>query len=327
MKVRFANLTVLYGLFEDYGNCCKSSKNPDSPYRKMSYDNWRLVRDYFRSIPVKYFGLDAQINFYTEDKSMNIYVNDSGKVLTLTGEEGFFYYLLNHPKQVRPIGTEESNLEEKNEKEKDIMKGFNFDFGSCKNDNVKMSMYGIAVMNANGTFVSYNKETGDIIDVDILNFDAGSYLFKMPVAISNIKEGMTIIHNRVPMFVNSVDTESEKLVVTDPRAGEEKIIIPTKNMFGFNFVTQIVSMFDFCGAGAETATKDNPFGNMLPFLMMNNNGDIDPIALAMMSMGGGVNNNKMMPFALMAMSDKNKSIKDMLPFLMMGNCGMFNQSK
>ena len=51
------------------------------------------------------------------------------------------------------------------------------------------------------------------------------------------------------------------------------------------------------------------------------------MALAMMSMGGGVNNNKMMPFALMAMSDKSKSIKDMLPFLMMGNCGMFNQSK
>lgn len=327
MKVRFANLTDLYELFDNYGNCCKNSKNPDSPYRKMSYDNWKMVRDYFKSIPVKYYGLDAQINFYTEDKSMNIYVNDSGKVLTLTGEEGFFYYLLNHPKQVRPIGTEESNLEEKNEKEKDIMKGFNFDFGSCKNDNVKMSMYGIAVMNANGTYVSYNKETGDIIDVDILNFDAGSYLFKMPVAISNIKEGMTIIHNRVPMFVNSVDTESEKLVVTDPRAGEEKIIIPTKNMFGFNFVTQIVSMFDFCGAGAETATKDNPFGNMLPFLMMNNNGDIDPMVFVMMSMSGSVNNN-MMPFALMAMSDKNKSIKeDMLPFLMMGNCGMFNQSK
>jgi hypothetical protein len=85
-----------------------------------------------------------------------------------------------------------------NGKENDSMNLFkNFDFGSCENDNVKMSMYGIAVKNANGTWVSYDAKNGNIIDVDILNFNA-KYLYKMPVAIKDIKAGDVVIHNRVP---------------------------------------------------------------------------------------------------------------------------------
>lgn len=108
-------------------------------------------------------------------------------------------------------------------KENDSMNLFkNFDFGSCENDNVKVSMYGIAVKNANGTWVSYDAKSGNVIDVDILNFDA-KYLYKMPVAIKDVKPGDVVIHNRKPMFVVNID--GSKLDVIDPAAGEEKIVL------------------------------------------------------------------------------------------------------
>ena len=66
------------------------------------------------------------------------------------------------------------------------MKAFNFDFGPCTNDNIRMSMYGLAVKNAAGTWVSYNPESKEIIDVDVFNFDGGKFLYKMPVAIKDV---------------------------------------------------------------------------------------------------------------------------------------------
>ena len=80
-------------------------------------------------------------------------------------------------------------------KEKDNMNNLfkGFDFGSCENDNVKMSIYGVAVKNNNGTWVSYDSKSGNVIDVDILNFSA-KYLYKMPVAIKDIAPGDVVIH-------------------------------------------------------------------------------------------------------------------------------------
>ena len=141
-------------------------------------------------------------------------------------------------KNINNIIDEATNLSI-NRKENDSMNLFkNFDFGSCSNDNVKMSMYGIAVKNATGTWVSYDPNSGNIIDVDILNFDA-KYLYKMPVAIKDVVEGDVIIHNRKPMFVSKV--EGSKILAVDPAAGEEKVVILTKSPFNFDFVTKIIN--------------------------------------------------------------------------------------
>lgn len=204
----------------------------------------------------------------------------------------------------------------KDKKEKENMKGFNFDFGPCTNDNVRMSMYGLAVQNNAGVWVSYNSKAGEIIDVDILNFDARKYMFKMPVAIKDIKKGDIVVHNRIPMFVVSIDNG---ITAVDVRAGEEKKIIPTTNMFGFNFVTKIVSMFDAVG---QAPTPDAPFGNMLPFMLLGEDGgkDMDPMMLMlMMNSNGGMStgfdmSNPMMLYFLMSKDGKNS---DMLPFMMM----------
>lgn len=201
------------------------------------------------------------------------------------------------------------------------MKAFNFDFGPCTNDNIRMSMYGLAVKNANGTWVSYNPESKEIIDVDIFNFDGGKFLYKMPVAIKDIAPGMVIVHNRKAMFVT--ETGDSGITVVDPQAGEEKKIFPTKNCFNFNFYTRVVSLFDSFMKSPENAPSvESPFGNMLPFLMMSENGgDIDMNTMLMLSMMGGqtgmdFSKNPMMMYFLMK---DTKNADDLLPLMFMGN--------
>ena len=197
-------------------------------------------------------------------------------------------------------------------KENDSMNLFkNFDFGSCENDNVKMSMYGIAVKNANGTWVSYDAKSESVVDVDILNFDA-KYLYKMPVAIKDVKVGDTIIHNRKPMFVTVV--EGGKLGAIDPAAGEEKVVLLTHSPFGFDFVTKVVNLF---GDLSATASADTPFGNMLPLMLLADGGKSDDMLPLMFAMGGGKfdMSNPMMLYFLMS-NDKNK---DILPFMLYAN--------
>ena len=199
-------------------------------------------------------------------------------------------------------------------KEKDNMNLFkNFDFGSCENDNVKMSMYGIAVKNATGTWVSYDSNSGNIIDVDILNFDA-KYLYKMPVAIKDVAEGDVIIHNRKPMFVSKV--EGSKILAIDPAAGEEKVVILTRNIFGFDFVTKVVNLF---GNLSATANADAPFGNILPLMLLSDSNKSDDMLPLIFAMNGGKfdMSNPMMLYFLM----KNDNNSDMLPLLMLANGG------
>lgn len=204
-----------------------------------------------------------------------------------------------------------------NKKGNKKMKAFNFDFGPCTTDNIRMSMYGLAVKNANGAWVSYNPESKEIIDVDIFNFDGGKFLYKMPVAIKDVKVGDIVIHNRKAMFV--IDVSETGMTAIDPQAGEEKKILLTKSPFGFNFATKVVSLFNMT---SDAPTPDAPFGNMLPFLMMSeNSGEFDMNTMLMLSMMGGqggmdFSKNPMMMYFLMKDS---KNADDLLPLMFMGN--------
>jgi len=199
------------------------------------------------------------------------------------------------------------------------MKGFNFDFGSCANNNsIRMSMYGIAVQNASGSWVSYDPKEGKIVDVDIMNFEGvGQYMYKMPTAIDALKTGDVVIHNRKAMFITQVD-ENGKITAVDPHAGEEKTILPAVSPFGFNFVTKIVSMFD--AFNTVNPAPSAPFGNMLPFIMMGEDKDIDPMMMMFMMNGGkGFDMGNPVLMMYMLMKDKNGNFDSILPLLMMGN--------
>ena len=212
---------------------------------------------------------------------------------------------------------EDTNCEES--KENNFMnKNFmNFKFGKVESDDVRVSMYGIAIKNIDGRYVSWDVKNHSVMDVEIMNMPCGDFLYMMPVAIKDIKSGDVVIHNRVPMFVVEVHTSTLKVI--DIREGTEKEIYLTKSPFGFNFATKVISLIDMTG---NQANADNPFGNFLPFMLMSDgkmNNDMLPM---MMLMGGGANgftNMASNPMMMYFMMKDGSNMNDMLPLMLMMN--------
>lgn len=185
-----------------------------------------------------------------------------------------------------------------------------FDFGKVSGDKVRMSPYGLAVKNTDGTWVAYDATAGAIMNVDVFNFDGSNFLYKVPVAINQVAVGDIVVHNRAPKFVKTVNDDT--LVVVDIVSGEIATILPTKSPFGFNFITKIMNLL-----GNFTANADNPFGNMLPFMLMGDSNTNDMLPFIMMMNGGQFDmSNPLMLYALMG-----KGNNDMLPFLLMNSIG------
>ena len=199
------------------------------------------------------------------------------------------------------------------------MKMFNFDFGPIKdNDAVRMSPYGIAVKNVNGTYQAYDKKNGEIMDVDIFNFKADNMFFKVPVAIDAIEAGDVIIFNRRPCFVFGFSEQGDVIAI-DIAMGEKKTILPSKSPFGFNYITKIVSLVDNM-FGGEAPSAENPFGNILPFMLMNEDNSSMKDMLPMMMLMNGNAGSTMDPMMLYFMMKADKGDTDsMLPFLLMMN--------
>lgn len=213
----------------------------------------------------------------------------------------------------------ETNNDDNVKGEGNNMKMFNFDFGPIKdNDAVRMSPYGIAVKNVNGTYQAYDKKNGEIMDVDIFNFKADNMFFKMPVAIDAIEAGDVIIFNRRPCFVFGFSEQGDVIAI-DIAMGEKKTILPSKSPFGFNYITKIVSLVDNM-FGGEAPSAENPFGNILPFMIMNEDNpsmkDMLPMMMLMNGNAGGTIDPMMLYFMMKA--DKGDT-DSMLPFLLMMN--------
>ena len=319
MKLYFSQAEVI-SMLEDYCDKCKIYN-----HERIDYNVWRKLKSAPYGIWIKITSIENgeyDLKFYEADIDTDrlfCFINEA-RFTTCHDFGNFIFnkYCKNHFGFIN-----ETNEINEELKEKDNMNGFNFNFGPCTNDNVRMSMYGLAVKNQNDEWVSYNTATKQIVNVDILNFDGRKFMFKMPVAIKDIAIGDIIIHNKVPMFVTAIGNENEAIVAVDVRAGEEKKILPTTSPFGFNFVTKIISMF---AAFENSPTPDTPFGNFLPFMMMSNekdNNEIDPIMMMMlMQQNSNVFNNPMMLYFLCG--DKAKE-NWMLPFMLMNNNTISNK--
>lgn len=200
-----------------------------------------------------------------------------------------------------------------NKKENSTMKGFNFDFGPMNSNVVRMSVYGMAVKNKVGTWVSYDAKAGEIMDVDVFNFEGSKFMYKMPVAINDVAVGDIIVHMSIPMFVVGKAEDGKAVIAVDPVSGERKEIMLTKSPFGFNFVTKVVN---FLG-NAFNADANNPFGNLGLMMMLSEdgNGVKDMLPLMLMANGGNIDmSNPLMIYALMSGDGK---MGDMLPLMLM----------
>ena len=211
------------------------------------------------------------------------------------------------------------NNKSENKEEKKNMNFFkNFEFGPVKNDTVRLSPYGLAVKNLDGSWVSYDGASDSIIDVDVFNFEGKNLIYKIPAAPHTVRAGDMIVHQGKGMYVVADVCEGDTCVsVIDPRAGESKEILFTKSPFGFTFIVKLVSLLDMSGIDAN---PDNPFGNLWPLAMMGDK-DCDAatmMAFMMMNNSEGCNfdmSNPMMMYALM--SGDNKDM--LLPMMLMAN--------
>lgn len=182
-------------------------------------------------------------------------------------------------------------------KENDTMKmpTMNFDFGPFTEPGVvALSPYGIAVRSSKGEYLTYNAATGATVDVTGFTFDFQKMIYKMPAAIKDLRAGDMVLHRGKPMYVQSV--EEDGIHCIDILNSENKVIVPVTNMFGFNFVTKVVSLMNF---NAAQPSAENPFGNLMPFMMMSSvmgdDSDNDFSKMMMMSMMMGSSN----PFTAM----------------------------
>ena len=204
----------------------------------------------------------------------------------------------------------EQTMNNKKVEENKTMKFGNFDFGPV-DTSVRMSLYGLAIKNASGTYVAYDVANKSVMDVDIVNFEgANKFMYKMPVAIKDVAVGDVVIHSRKPVFVQEV-LKDNRLRVMDIYDGEEKTIVLARSPFGFDFATKIVNLINFGGANAET-----PFGNLLPLLLLNDDkSGNDLLPFLFMTSNADMASNPMLMYALLNKDGKN----DMLPFLLMSN--------
>ncbi len=304
-------------------------------YSKMDYSMWKGLRDALHSCSDDVISVDLHAD------RIVVEILDYGCWQFMLNDHSFgdylYYWLFSHwnkkeyitdpngHKFAYTVSKNQSNIKNidndvtcENAKEDNKMK-FNFDFGPV-DSNIRMSPFGMAIKNAEGTYVSYNAADNQIVDVDVFNFNGTNFMFKMPVALNDVKPGDIVVHQRKPMFVTNID--GNILGVIDIYSGEAKGVVPTTNMFGFNFVTKVISFLDM-----GTPSQDNPFGNMWPLFMMNDSKmDSKQMFMFMLMMGQNKNaptNMFQNPLFLMAFM-QDGGMGDMGPMVM---AMMMNQNQ
>ena len=159
--------------------------------------------------------------------------------------------------------TNQSPITDPTQENKSIMDGFNF--GPCS-DKVHISQYGPAIQRKDNSWVAWDRSENVIVNVDLFHYPAKKMLYCVPVGLSDLNKDDIIIYNGFVSVVKKID-DDDVISIIDLLTGEIKKISPTKNIFGYQYLTKIVSLL-----GDIEATPDNPFGNLLPVLM---NGNID----------------------------------------------------
>lgn len=174
----------------------------------------------------------------------------------------------------------------------------NLEFGKINTNDLKLSINGLAFKQEDGSYATYDIKKHEFTDVSAFVFNT-DFIFAMPVAANALKAGDIIRHmNRYVVVVDFYEDDNT-IKIADPMAGEEKVLIPTKNMFGFNYCTKILNVFE----GFKTEPNaENPFGNLMPLMLADGSFDSTTM-LAMMMMQNGTStdimNNPLMMMALL----------------------------
>ena len=207
------------------------------------------------------------------------------------------------------------NIFEEKESKMDFSKMMNIDFGKISTKELKPSIYGVAVLGSDNRYRAYDKANDKVMDVTGMTFDT-DMLFKIPVAVSQVRIGDVIINAGNYVTVTNVHRDNTFTVV-DPKASEQKIAIPAKNMFGFDFVTKVIYPLENIIQPNDT----NPFGlNPIAMMLLASDSNMDMTTiLAMSMMGGNGAMDQSMILPLMLMGNKSGNSDNLvLAMMMMG---------
>ncbi len=225
------------------------------------------------------------------------------------------------------VAVGEAAAKSKSEKEKKMNTSvINHDalkFGKVSTSKLTYSAYGVAVVDNKGR--AKVMVDNSIMDVTGFTFD-GLPIYQMPVAIKDLKSGDIVLHNDSYMIV--VESKKDSFVVIDIANGEDKVVRPFKNVFGFNYMTKVVDLFKT--AFPNEPSESNPFGNPLMMLAMSGQKmDSDLVMMmAMMGMNGnsnGMNFNMMLP--LMMKDSDEDGLKDLMLMMVIMSQAATSQEK
>lgn len=263
--------------------------------------------------------LNAQLQSYNADE----YTLKPNETSSVSIDSNLLHDLINGPReQADKEITDMFNSKEKEKESKmDFSKMLNIDFGKVPHTaELKPSIYGVAVLGFDNRYRAYDKVNDKVMDVTGMTFDT-DMLFKIPVAVSQVRVGDVIINASNYVTVTNVHPDGTFTVV-DPKASEQKIAIPAKNMFGFDFVTKIMYPFE----NMVQPSDDNPFGlNPMTMMMLSDGADMDVstiLALSMMNGNSGMMDQNML-IPLMLMGNSKGGSKDSLILAM----AMMNQPR
>ena len=263
--------------------------------------------------------LNAQLQSYNADE----YALKPNETSSVSIDNNWLHGLVNGLReQADKEVTDIFNSKEKEKESKmDFSKMLNIDFGKVPHTaELKPSIYGVAVLGCDNRYRAYDKVNDKVMDVTGMTFDT-DMLFKIPVAVSQVRVGDVIINASNYVTVTNVHPDGTFTVV-DPKASEQKIAIPAKNMFGFDFVTKIMYPFE----NMVQPSDDNPFGlNPMTMMMLSDGADMDMstiLALSMMNGNSGMMDQNML-IPLMLMGNSKGGSKDSLILAM----AMMNQPR
>ena len=201
------------------------------------------------------------------------------------------------------------------ESKMDFSKMMNIDFGKISTKELKPSIYGVAVLGSDNRYRAYDKANDKVMDVTGMTFDT-DMLFKIPVAVSQVRIGDVIVNAGNYVTVTNVHRDNTFTVV-DPKASEQKIAIPAKNMFGFDFVTKVIYPLE----NMIQPNDANPFGlNPMAMMLLAGDSNMDMTTILAMSMMGGngaMDQNMILP--LMLMGNKGGNSDNLVLAMMMMN--------
>lgn len=263
--------------------------------------------------------LNAQLQSYNADE----YTLKPNETSSVSIDNNWLHGLVNGLReQADKEITDIFNSKEKEKESKmDFSKMLNIDFGKVPHTaELKPSIYGVAVLGFDNRYRAYDKVNDKVMDVTGMTFDT-DMLFKIPVAVSQVRVGDVIINASNYVTVTNVHPDGTFTVV-DPKASEQKIAIPAKNMFGFDFVTKIMYPFE----NMVQPSDDNPFGlNPMTMMMLSDGVDMDMSTILALSMingnSGMMDQNMLIP--LMLMGNSKGGSKDSLILAM----AMMNQPR